>query len=133
MKTQIEQFVKDVEAMRLFQQERVILEATSEICDAMEEQGITRSQLAERLGKSKGYVSQLLDGRQNMTLRTLADVFLALGLAVHVQPGSLQASVSAPVTYCVDHGRLDKYVAWGAARHSPYSGHEVQMDERVAA
>ncbi len=59
-------------------QERLILEVTEMICETMEEAGISRTELADRLGKSKGHVSQLLDGSRNMTLRTLADIFTVL-------------------------------------------------------
>jgi transcriptional regulator with XRE-family HTH domain len=71
------------EGKRLLQQECAILEVTELICDIMEDTGVSRSQLAERLGKSRGYVTQLLDGRANMTIRTVADIFTALGTAIH--------------------------------------------------
>src|SRR4051812_37073738 len=101
-KTEIERFVEDPEGMKLFQQERAILEATMRICEAMKEQGVSRSQLAQKLGKSKGYVSQLLDGQQNMTLRTLSDVFLVLGRAVHLHTGPVEGSVRPPVTLSLE-------------------------------
>ena len=86
--TEINKFVRDPESMRFYQQERIILDVTERICEAMEEQRINRVQLALKLGKSKGYISQLLDGSANMTLRTMSDVFLALGLIafVHAKP-----------------------------------------------
>jgi len=88
IKTQVSEFVEDAESMRLFEQERIILDVTERICDVMEENNVNRVQLAYALGKSKGYISQLLDGSANMTLRTLSDVFLALGLRafVHTEP-----------------------------------------------
>ena len=64
---------------RLLEQERLILEVTELICGIMEEERISRSELAKRLQKSKGHVSQLLDGSRNMTLRTLAEILSALG------------------------------------------------------
>jgi len=69
---------RDARQKRLLEQERLILEVTERICAIMEGQKITRSCLARRLNRSKGYVSQLLDGSRNMTLRTLADVLTAL-------------------------------------------------------
>jgi len=82
--TQVQRFAEDPESMRGLQQELVILEVTSRICQLMEDQGVTRSELARRLGTTKGYITQLLDGRANMTLRKLADVFTALDHAVKV-------------------------------------------------
>ena len=71
------------EGHRLYQQERSILNLTELICKLMEETGVSRSELARRLGKTKGYISQLLDGESNMTVRTISDVFTALGKTVY--------------------------------------------------
>jgi transcriptional regulator with XRE-family HTH domain len=83
---------KDARQKRLLEQERLILQVTERICAIMEEQKVTRSCLAKRLNRSKGYVSQLLDGSRNMTLRTLADVLTALE-----RRGEFQARPRAPV------------------------------------
>jgi transcriptional regulator with XRE-family HTH domain len=84
--------------MRLYQQERAILEVTELICQLMDEQEVSRSELARCLGTSKGYVTQFLDGRTNMTIRTISDVFTALNRALHFQEGSLRVTVSqAPI------------------------------------
>lgn len=78
----------DAEYERLLAQERFILEVTERICAYMDKHNITRTELARRLGKSKGFVSQLLDGGRNLTLRTLADVSYALDskLTLAVEP-----------------------------------------------
>lgn len=44
----------------------------------MAERSIDQRELARRLGKTPGFVSHLLTGRRNMTLRTLADIADAL-------------------------------------------------------
>jgi transcriptional regulator with XRE-family HTH domain len=64
---------------RLVAQETLILDATEAIVGLLEEAGVSRQELARRLGKSKGFVSQLLSGERNMTLRTLADLGHVLG------------------------------------------------------
>lgn len=64
---------------RQYEQERLILATTEEILRVMEENGITRAQLARDLGKSKAAVGEFLDGETNLTLRTLADIAWALG------------------------------------------------------
>ncbi|MEO5372486.1 MAG: helix-turn-helix transcriptional regulator [Magnetococcus sp. DMHC-1] len=51
----------------------------------MEEKGISKAQLAERLGKSRSFVSQVLNGHRNMTLETLAEISYALNLKLKVQ------------------------------------------------
>jgi len=65
-KTLVEEYVDDPEHMRLFE-------------SVMKETGVTRSELAERLGKTKGWVTQLLDGEANKTIRTVADALAVLG------------------------------------------------------
>lgn len=93
-KSLTEKLTRDADGMRLYQQERAILEVTETLCQLMEEDGVSRSELAQRLGKSKGYISQLLDGRTNMTIRTISDAFVALGRALHFQEGPLDFTVS---------------------------------------
>jgi transcriptional regulator with XRE-family HTH domain len=77
--TELERLMSTPEGKRLLEQERLILQATERIVELMQEQHVTRTQLAKRLGRSKGWISQLLAGEANFTLRTLADVFGALG------------------------------------------------------
>ncbi len=62
----------------VLEQEHLILDVTEMIVELMNERGVTRSELADRLGKTKGHVSQLLSGSRNLTLRTLSDIFVAL-------------------------------------------------------
>lgn len=75
----------ELEDARGLRQEELILEVTETMAKALEASGITQTELAARLGKTKGYVSQLLGGGRNLTLRTLADVADALGCRVQIQ------------------------------------------------
>ena len=77
------------EAMELedasgLRQEELIVEVTEALARALATSGLTRSQLAARLGRTKGFVSQVLGGGRNLTLRTLADLAGALGCHVRV-------------------------------------------------
>jgi transcriptional regulator with XRE-family HTH domain len=78
-KTLVEQYFDDPAQKRLFLQEKAIYEITELIEKVMKEEGVTRAQLAERLGMTKGWVTQLLDGEANKTIRTVADVLAVLG------------------------------------------------------
>lgn len=64
---------------KLVAQETLIIETTEALWGALERAGINKSELAERLGATKGYVSQVLSGSRNMTLRTLSDICFVLG------------------------------------------------------
>jgi transcriptional regulator with XRE-family HTH domain len=67
---------------RLLNQEQLILEATELVHELLNATGATKADLAERLGTTRGYVTQVLNGTRNMTLRTLADLGFALGYRV---------------------------------------------------
>lgn len=84
----------DADYERLLAQERLILEATETIVGLLEEQGVSRQELANRLGKTKGFISQILSGERNMTLRTLADLGQALGRRFSLIP--IPATGGAP-------------------------------------
>lgn len=75
---------KDERLSSVRQQEELIVQVTELIAVAMEQGGVSKSVLAKRLGKSPAFVTQLLAGNANMTLRTIADLFTALGLELHV-------------------------------------------------
>jgi transcriptional regulator with XRE-family HTH domain len=90
MKTTIlDEYLKDEEFRRLFAQEDLIMEVTETLCELLEKEGVPRKELAERLGKSKGFVSQLLNGGRNLTLRTVADILHVLGYKVSLNPQKL--------------------------------------------
>lgn len=81
-KSALEQFLETPQNRRLFEQERLFVEVTELLTSAMDVQGITRAELAQRLGKTKSFVTQVLRGRHNMTLRTLAGLFDAIDCRV---------------------------------------------------
>ena len=71
---------QDKEYVRLVQQEALILDVTELLVEVMEQLGVSRKELAERLNCTAGYVSQLLGGGKNLTLRTISDMAFALDL-----------------------------------------------------
>ena len=64
--------------------EASIIEFTMDIGRLMDEQDISRAELARRLGTSRAYVTKLLGGNANFTLETMNKVAMALGAVVHV-------------------------------------------------
>ena len=128
----VEKLTKTREGMRLYQQERAIQEVTDVICELLVEQGVSRSDLARRLGKTKGYVTQLLDGQANMTIRTICDVFSALDRAVHFQEGplSVTAKLGSVLPLCPDATWRQQDEAWSG---SVALNEQAQLaDERLA-
>jgi len=59
-----------------------LFQVTEDILVAMEDLGISKAELANRLGKSKARISQLLGGNSNMTIGTLSDIAFELGLTL---------------------------------------------------
>lgn len=61
-----------------YEAESLVFFVAESLREIMEEQGITGTELAERLSVSKSAVSQALAGGRNLTLRTLAKIAHAL-------------------------------------------------------
>jgi transcriptional regulator with XRE-family HTH domain len=76
--------VENTHGRKVSRQEQLLFDATELVSRAMADEGISRSELARRIGKSKAYVTQVLRGRNNMTLRTLSDLADALGYVVEL-------------------------------------------------
>lgn len=120
-RTLFEELGSDETDRRLLAQEAAILEVTELICQLMEEQSVSRAELARRLGKSRAYVTQMLDGSTNLTIRTIADVLFALGaeacfssmvLRSKTQPAAVEPPRNykieiAPSRWAVTSGALD--------------------------
>lgn len=70
---------------KLLAQEEFILSASESIWSALEDKGWTKADLARELGKSKSYVSQLLNGSRNMTLRTFAEIAYVMALHADIR------------------------------------------------
>jgi transcriptional regulator with XRE-family HTH domain len=54
------------------------VEISEQIYQAMEAQGISKAELARRLGKSRAYLTKMLQGNVNFTIATLVKVAMAL-------------------------------------------------------
>jgi DNA-binding Xre family transcriptional regulator len=70
-------------------------EVTSAITFHLREHGISRTELAARMGLSPGRISQILSGDENLTLQTLATVCAALGVRFHLELQPAEPAQSA--------------------------------------
>lgn len=89
-KTLLEKYLEDPEFAKLMAQEDLIMEVTETLCELLEKEKVSRKELADRLGKTKGFVSQLLNGGRNLTLRTVADILHVLGYKVTLTPQKIR-------------------------------------------
>ena len=65
-------------------------EVSDRIADALAARGWTQRQLAEALGKRESYVSRVLAGGVNLTLKTIAQFEVALGVSLIQVEGSTE-------------------------------------------
>jgi len=78
---------RDAERQQKIAQETLILDVTEAVFEQLEVQGKTKADLAKRMGRSNAYITQLLNGARNMTLRTLADIAFALDIEPRFEIG----------------------------------------------
>ena len=78
---------------RLVRQEELILDVTERLTDELVQAGVTKAELARRLGRTAGFVSQVFGGGRNLTLRTISDIAVALS----VRPSFELTPESGPV------------------------------------
>lgn len=69
----------------------LVTQLTNEINWCLRERGLTRADLAARMGVSPGRVSQILGGGENLTLRTLAALSTALDARFDIELRALKA------------------------------------------
>ena len=95
MQTTLDTLSRDDEFRREFAEESFVLDCLEKVCAWMEREGVSRAELAKRLGTSRANVTQMLRGR-NVSLRTIAGVAYVLGgvptfeivVAPHTSAGS---------------------------------------------
>ena len=78
------------------------LDFAEEVGRLMEEQNVSRAELARRLGTSPAYVTKILHWTANLTLTSMSKIALAFGSRVHLNlapknasPGRRAAAVPA--------------------------------------
>lgn len=77
----------------VFLAEQLKVTFLAEIKARMDEQRVSASELARRIGTSPAYVSKLFRGPANVSAETMAKLAHALGCKVHVHLASADASV----------------------------------------
>jgi transcriptional regulator with XRE-family HTH domain len=76
----------------------LITQVTNEVNWCLHERGLTRADLAARMGVSPGRVSQILGGGENLTLRTLAALSAALDARLDVVLSPAESGAADPRT-----------------------------------
>jgi len=63
-----------------FWRTRLHLDLTTALQQAMQDQGVKRYELADRVGRARSFISKLMNSQSNPTLGTIARLARALGL-----------------------------------------------------
>lgn len=75
----------DLDKDRQFVVDSLKARFVEDVCQALKENSITEGELASRLGKSKAYVSRLLNEKVDFSLGALADIGIALDMDVSLR------------------------------------------------
>lgn len=82
-------FRETPESLRLVAEEAALLDASELVAECLEERQVTRSVLADRLGVSRSEITQRLNGKRNLTVRTLGAMLHELGYRLSFQTHDL--------------------------------------------
>ena len=80
-----------------FMTEQLLLEINEQFCRIMNEQSISRSELADRIGVKRQFITRILNGNPNITLLTLVKVATALNAKIGFELTVAQEASSKPV------------------------------------
>ena len=73
---------------------------TGEILNTMEALGVNKSDLAAMLHCTKGHISRMLSGDRNLTLDSISDIAVALGIRVSFS--AVQEGLEIPKSDCLE-------------------------------
>lgn len=82
--TRYSDFIQTSKLSNEYWTETAITDFTEELCRLMENKGVTRADLAQRIGHSQAYVTKVLRGNVNFTLATMTKLARALDAVVRV-------------------------------------------------
>lgn len=103
------------------------------------ERGINQTQLAQELGVTKGYVSQILKGNFNYTLKKLIEISLAIALVPKVtftplvsviendrKSAFMELPINQPVFISLPGNEAQEQRSEVAEPHAPYSSNAIK-------
>jgi len=116
----LEQYVAEYQHDPDYIAELLVIGLNAQVVSRMEATGVRRSDLARRMGVSKAYITRILKGNPNLTLRTIA----ALSLALEARP-------IVGLYPC----RMDEFVNWRLQGREmrPLYGSEQEFDDATAS
>jgi|GEM_PF-3483288 len=78
-------FISNIQAKLSYAVAGAKLDFAADVQRLMDQQGLKRADLAERIGKSRPYVTKLLSGDANPTIETIVRTVHAMGGRIHIK------------------------------------------------
>lgn len=101
----LSEFAARTEQSETFDMEASKFDISEDIFSMMERQDVSKAKLARRLGKSRAYVTKILQGNANFTLESLVKIARALDCRLDVSKVLVPIHQAAPM------------FDWGLAQH----------------
>lgn len=97
----------------------------------LDKEGLSQSELAEKLGVTKGYISQIMNGNFNYTLKKLIELSLAMGKAPVIEFEQLNEFVNRNIRQTeFQYSRISKF-SIGSLTHSIPKNNEEYSEYRA--
>ncbi len=80
----LESYIEQNQYSPEFQTELSIIDLNEKIIAMMDERKVSRAELARRLGVSKAFITKMLNGNPNMTIKTINSLALALDCQLYL-------------------------------------------------
>ena len=118
---------------RLFAREDFVYNVTEDILILLEDLGVSKQELASRLGKSRSFITQVLSGSRNMTLGTLSDICFSLSIKPKLNLGVTQTDVWDYVIKDISTKTPSKVVSIKNVSANQEDSHWEAFDQRMVA
>lgn len=129
----LSQRLEDSDFKKEFDRESLAMNLAGQILLAMEDDGISKADLAAMLGCSRAYVTKMLRGDYNPTIHKISDIAGALGRRVRFQFDALKIEEFRPMVTNVPSVRTPRpRIHWSDDDHSGAET-DCRVSEEVAA
>ena len=120
-------FIEKMGSSPEYRAEVAMLDFTCELSRAMSAQGVSRAELARRIGTSPAYITKVLRGDANLTLASMVKLARAVGRELHLQLAETGAAACSVDTHS---GKPDEESLDTAGARQPAAGSEQPSPSR---
>lgn len=97
--------LRDARARDEYWIEDAILQFTMQLHNLMQEQGLSKTELANRIQASQPYITRILKGQDNLTIATMVKLAKAVGATVQISLSRAEAQENTAFSAKVANGR----------------------------